>query len=95
MEIVKVAQAGSFESSDIMILIEPIKIGSGRKIEIDSTVMSQYGEQLKSLICKKLDNMEVVDVHMIVKDKGALAPTINARIETAVKRAAGIAEGIL
>jgi len=42
MKLIKPAQAGSFESSDIMILIKPSEENSGRKLEIDSNVMLQY-----------------------------------------------------
>jgi len=87
MEIINKAQAGSFESSDILVLIEPLDGNSGRKIEIDSTVMKEYGDSIKMLIDKCLDSYNVQDIHLIAKDKGALEPTILARVETALKRA--------
>jgi citrate lyase subunit gamma (acyl carrier protein) len=87
MEIIKKAQAGSFESSDILVLVEPLDGNSGRKIEIDSTVMKEYGDSIKMLIDKCLDSYNVQDIHLIAKDKGALEPTILARVETALKRA--------
>ncbi len=87
MKIIKKAQAGSFESSDILILIEPTEVNTGRKIEIDSTVMKEYGDNIKSLIYECLDSYHVQNIHLIAKDKGALDPTISARIETALKRA--------
>jgi len=89
------AQAGTFESSDIMILIEPAQENSGRVIELNSTVMLQYGDNLKEEINKVLDAYELTDMRMIVKDKGALAATISARVETAVKRSLGLQEGTL
>ena len=87
MKIIKKAQAGSFESSDILILIEPLNDNSGRKIEIDSTVMKEYGDSIKALINESLDSYKVQNIHLIAKDKGALNPTILARVETALKRA--------
>ena len=86
MRIINKAQAGSFESSDIMILVEPAAT-SGRHIELESNVQLQYGDQIRALINKKLDEMGVKDIHLIARDKGALNPTICARIETAVIRA--------
>jgi len=86
MKIINKAQAGSFESSDIMILVEPAE-ASGRHIELESNVQLQYGDQIRALINKKLDEMGVKDIHLIARDKGALNPTICARIETAVIRA--------
>ncbi len=87
MEIIKKAQAGSFESSDILILIEPLNKKTGRKIEIDSTVMKEYGDSIKKLINNCLDTYQVQNIHLIAKDKGALDLTISARLETALKRA--------
>lgn len=87
MKIIKKAQAGSFESSDILVLVEPVTDNSGRKIEIDSTVMKEYGSNIKKLIDKCLDSYHIQNIHLIAKDKGALDPTISARIETALKRA--------
>lgn len=87
MKIIKKAQAGSFESSDILVLIEPVTENSGRKIEIDSTVMKEYGDSIKKLIDKCLDSYHIQNIHLIAKDKGALDPTISARVETALKRA--------
>ncbi len=87
MEIIKKAQAGSFESSDILILIEPLNKKTGRKIEIDSTVMKEYGDSIKKLIDNCLDTYQVQNIHWIAKDKGALDLTISARLETALKRA--------
>ncbi len=33
-----------------------------------------------------LDEFEMTDIHLIAKDKGALEPTIKARLETAIRR---------
>lgn len=95
MKIIKSAQAGSFESSDVMILIEPVKENTGRKIEIDSTVMLQYGDIIKSIVDETLDKFKIKDLHLIAKDKGALDSTIEARVETAIIRAANLQKGTL
>ncbi|PKQ60928.1 citrate lyase acyl carrier protein [Labilibaculum filiforme] len=89
------AQAGTFESSDIMILIEPLEKDSGRKVDISSTVMLQFEADIKATINKVLDTLQVKDLHLIAKDKGALTQTIEARVETAVKRSLGIQEGTM
>lgn len=91
MKIKTTAQAGTFESSDILILVEPA--GSGRKIEIDSTVLKQFDDALESDILRVLDRLDVDGIRLIAKDKGALSPTIAARVETAVLRAAGQQKG--
>ena len=80
------AQAGTFESSDLIVLIEPKDDKTGRKIEIESIVMLQYGENLKSVVNEMLDRYELTDIHIILKDKGALEPVVRARMETAILR---------
>jgi citrate lyase subunit gamma (acyl carrier protein) len=87
------AQAGTFESSDVIFLIEPMPEKSGRKIELFSTVLHQYGESFNKTVVEMLDQYELTDVHLIARDKGALEPTIKARLETAIKRSLGIHEG--
>ncbi len=89
------AQAGSFESSDILILVEPVEKGSGRVIELKSIVMQQFGDDLLQQIHRDLDAFQIDDIRIIVNDKGALPPTISARLETAIKRSALIQNGTL
>jgi citrate lyase subunit gamma (acyl carrier protein) len=89
------AQSGTFESSDVIVLIEPLPNKSGRKIEISSTVMQQYGESFRQIVEDMLDLYDMTDIHLIAKDKGALEPTIKARLETAIKRSLGQQEGTL
>lgn len=86
MKPLKSSQAGTFESSDLIILIEPLDHNAGRKIEIESAVMLQYGDNLKSIVNEMLDAYSMTDVHLIIKDKGALEPVVRARLETAIKR---------
>lgn len=95
MKILEKSQAGTFESSDVLILIEPVDEGSGRKIEINSSVKLQYGEQLKTIVEDYLDKNDIADIHLIINDKGALEPTIHARMETALKRACKQQKGTL
>ncbi len=95
MQIKKRAQSGSFESSDILIVVEPVEAKTGRIIEIDSTVNLQFGDSIRSEIAKSLDKYQVEDIKIIASDKGALPPTISARLETAIKRAMEMEEGTL
>lgn len=95
MELKVKAQAGSFESSDVLIMVEPLEAGTGRQIELQSIVMKQFGEDLMEQINNELDHWQVSDVRIIVNDKGALAPTISARLETALKRSAELQTGTL
>ncbi len=95
MELLQNAQVGTFESSDIMILIEPKSKGEGREIELESNVIMEYGDSIKEIINEVLDQFEISDVKIVATDKGALTPTIRARVETAIKRAAKIQQGTL
>jgi len=94
MEIIQKAQAGSFESSDILVLIEPNK-GEGRKLEIKSSVMYHYGDKIKAMVSEILDFYKVEDIHLIINDKGAIDATIKARLETAILRATKNQKGTL
>ncbi len=87
------AQSGTFESSDVIFLIEPLPDNAGRKLEISSTVMQQFGSSFNRIVEDMLDHYEMTDIHLIAKDKGALEPTIKARLETAIKRSLELQEG--
>lgn len=85
MKIMKSAAAGSMESNDAMILIEP---GDGEvEIAIESVVMRQFGHQIESAVKSVLDEYEIDDARVWVRDKGAVECTLKARTETAILRA--------
>ena len=83
MEILKSAAAGTLESSDCMVTVEP---GEGISLDLSSSVMNQYGRQIKATVLETLDRLQVESGHITVVDKGALDCTIKARIEGAVFR---------
>lgn len=87
MEIVRHAMAGTMESSDIQINLEP---NSAEEIEIylKSAVEKQYGDQIRTLIRDTLVKLGVTRGIVRAVDKGALDCTIRARVQTAVNRAA-------
>jgi citrate lyase subunit gamma (acyl carrier protein) len=80
------AQAGTLESSDALVLVEPVAAGSGRQIELESNVMLQYGRRIRLQVTTTLDRLSVTDVRILIKDKGALDATVQARVETAIRR---------
>ena len=86
MEINKPAKAGTMESNDIYVMIMPNPKG-GIEINLQSIVMKQFGEEIKSVILDTLVELGVKNVIVNAQDKGALNYTIKARIETATKRA--------
>jgi citrate lyase subunit gamma (acyl carrier protein) len=77
-----------------LILVEPTEEKTGRKIELDSNVKYQYGDKILNLIKESLDFYEIEDIHLIAKDKGALEPTIKARLETVMQRALNQQKGV-
>ena len=83
MEILKPAVAGTLESSDAMVTVEP---GEGIRIELSSSVMNQYGRQIKATVLETLERLEVKNAKVTVIDKGALDCTLKARVECAVFR---------
>ena len=84
MKIVKRAAAGTFESSDTYVEIEPAE---GLSVKIDSVVMERFGETIKKTVDDELSALGVENAAVSVSDRGALDCVIRARIETAVKRA--------
>jgi citrate lyase subunit gamma (acyl carrier protein) len=85
----KAAQAGSVESSDILIMLAPAEPGAGIKVDLVSPTMQQYGDHIKKVILRTLQEQGVTDAIINANEKGALDYTIEARVRTAVKRAAG------
>jgi len=80
-------QAGTIESSDIMITVAPAATGSGLAIELTSPVMKKYGRQIRAVITATITAFGVEDAVVQANDKGALDCTIRARSEAAVSRA--------
>lgn len=87
MELKKTAVAGTMESSDIMVTIEPRDQG-GIALELESNVMQQYGRQLEAVIRETLDKLGVKNAAVNAVDKGALDCTVRARVSAAAYRAA-------
>lgn len=85
--LIKVAQAGTLESSDIMISVAPGSTGSGIVIELESIVMAQYGDDIHLTLEKTLVQQGCTDIYIKATDRGALDCTIHARLLTALTRA--------
>lgn len=84
MQILKPAIAGTFESSDAQVSVEP---GNGTiELTLSSSVMNQYGRQIKETVLETLDRLGVTSAKVSIVDKGALDCTIKARVECAVFR---------
>ena len=79
------ATAGTEEGSDVLVTIEPGE--KGIEIQLDSVVAGSFGEAIKRTILEMLEEFQIEDCKVIMRDSGALDSTIRARLETAILRA--------
>lgn len=86
MEIVKCASAGTMESSDAYVEIEPAQ---GLEIRLESVVKQQFGDAILAVVGQVLQEQGVEKANVRVVDRGALECVIRARVETAVVRGRG------
>lgn len=91
MIIVKPAVAGTLESSDIQVMLEPTE-EPGLHVSLTSSVLNQYGRQIRQTTLETLERLGVTDACVTLVDKGALDCTIKARVECAVYRSLGQTE---
>ena len=87
MEVKKAAMAGTLESSDAQVTVEPGTVGI--QLTLASSVMNQYGRQIKATVLETLERLGVENAQVTVVDKGALDCTLKARVECAVFRSCG------
>ena len=87
MDILKRAFAGTMESSDAYVEIEPA--ADGLQIQLESVVQAQFGEAIDGVIREVLAQFGVENASVRVVDRGALECVIRARVETAVLRGKG------
>lgn len=85
MEIVRNAIAGTLESSDVQVMIEPNE--DGLIINLNSSVIKQYGDEILKTVEAVLEKLEVTNAAIMIQDQGALDCTIKARMQTAIMRA--------
>lgn len=86
MDIVNNAVAGTMESSDVYVEIEP---ADQLTIQLESVVKQQFGDQIVSAVRQVLEENNVEKANVRVVDRGALECVIRARVETAVLRGKG------
>ena len=87
-EIIKVASAGTLESSDVYVEIEPWNEGI-RVEEVESVVKEQFGDAIEAVVLEVLEQSGVAHAKVSVSDRGALDCVIRARVEAAVLRGKG------
>lgn len=81
------ASAGTMESSDAYIEIEP---GSGGlQIQVESVVSQQFGQAIERAVRDVLREFQIDNAVVRVVDRGALDCVLRARVETALLRGEG------
>ena len=86
-EIIKIASAGTLESSDVYVEIEPW--ADGVRVEVESVVKEQFGDAIEAVVLDVLEQCQVEKAKVSISDRGALDCVIRARVETAVLRGKG------
>ncbi len=85
MVIQRKASAGTMQSSDLMVFVEP---SDQLVIEIESTVKKQFEHAIRATIEEVLKRFEVKMGLIRITDRGALDYAIEARLEVALRRGA-------
>lgn len=88
LHIKKAAIAGSLESSDVQIRIEPCQ--AGIDIVLESVVKMQYGDAILETVRDVIERFQVNSARITINDKGAIDAVIRARMHSAICRAAEI-----
>ena len=84
MNIVKNASAGTLESSDVYVEIEP---ANGKlSIQLESVVQAQFGDAILTVTNEVLRENDVKSANVRITDRGALECVLRARLETALHR---------
>jgi citrate lyase subunit gamma (acyl carrier protein) len=86
MEIKHTVMAGTLESSDITVVIEP-NPANEIDIKLESSVKKQFGYQIKKVIIDTLKEMNIQSAIVHANDKGALDCVVKARVQAAILRA--------
>ena len=86
-EVKKKASAGTLESSDVYVEIEPS--AEGLVIDLQSVVQAQFGDAIEAAVREVLQENGVERANVKVMDRGALECVIRARVETAILRGKG------
>jgi citrate lyase subunit gamma (acyl carrier protein) len=85
--ILREAKAGLDERGDVLVCLSPAGESSGVQIDIESTLMSLFGDQIRASVLDVIEGYGLNDLKLTVRDQGALDYAIRARVQTAIERA--------
>ena len=84
MQIVKAAAAGTMESSDVYVEVEPGT--QGLQLHLESVVAQQFGQSILETVREVFIENGVENANVRIVDRGALDCVLRARVETAIFR---------
>ncbi len=90
MELKVTATAGTLESSDIQIILEPND--DGIEINLESSVYEQFGDQIQDIIMATLNSFGIENALVFANDSGAIDAVIKSRVQTAIFRSSQSSE---
>jgi citrate lyase subunit gamma (acyl carrier protein) len=85
--ILREASAGLPVKGDVLVRVSPAGAESGIQLEIESKVMSMFGDQIRASVLETVERYGLTDVIVSVQDQGALDYVIRARVQAAIERA--------
>ena len=80
-------KAGIDDRGEVVVYLSPAEKGTGVQLDIESRVMSMFGDQIRASVLDVIENYELTDLKVRVHDRGALDYVIRARLITAIERA--------
>lgn len=87
MDIQKIASAGTMESSDVYVEVEPGT--DGIQVQLESVVAQQFGDSIRAVVQEVFREQQVENANVRIVDRGALECVLRARVETAIVRGKG------
>ncbi|GAB1440794.1 citrate lyase acyl carrier protein [Providencia sp.] len=90
MKIKHAAVAGTLESSDVMVRIEPLEDTQEVSVQITSSVEKQFGDAIAQIVEEMIQQHDIQGAQIIIDDKGALECVLKARLEALFARACDI-----
>ena len=88
MKLAKMSIAGSLESNDALITVQPVD-KRGVELVIESIVEKQFRDRIEKAVRQVLKDYDIDGVYVRVQDRGALDCTLKARMEAAILRGKG------
>ena len=85
--VLREATAGLDDKGDLVVHLKPAGNQSGVQLDIESKVMSMFGEQIRASVLDTIESYALTDLYVSVRDQGALDYAIRARVQTAIERA--------